>query len=315
MSTRAAIPATTVRGTARVSRLRRPPFRLVLLLPAIIYLAVMTQAPFALTLWYSLHKWILTSPELGVSWVGLDNFVYTVTQDTIFRASIVNWLVITIGIVVPSLVLGLAFALLLHRRFPLRGLVRSLMIAPFFVMPTVNAQVWTNLLFNPVFGLLSWLTTSIGLGRVDVLAREPKLAIMVMAVWQWTPFMMLILLAGLQGLSDEVREAAQVDGATPLDEFRFVTLPLLGRYLELASLLGTIYVLQLFGEIFVATQGGPGTATTTIPYYVYQTISQSNDVGTSAAQGVLAVVVASVIAALLLRLLLRTFSRSVQVEP
>ena len=315
MSTRAAIPATTVRGTARVSRLRRPPFRLVLLLPAIIYLAVMTQAPFALTLWYSLHKRILTSPELGESRVGLDNFVYTVTQDTIFRASIVNWLVITIGIVVPSLVLGLAFALLLHRRFPLRGLVRSLMIAPFFVMPTVNAQVWTNLLFNPVFGLLSWLTTSIGLGRVDVLAREPKLAIMVMAVWQWTPFMMLILLAGLQGLSDEVREAAQVDGATPLDEFRFVTLPLLGRYLELASLLGTIYVLQLFGEIFVATQGGPGTATTTIPYYVYQTISQSNDVGTSAAQGVLAVVVASVIAALLLRLLLRTFSRSVQVEP
>jgi len=314
MSTRAAIPATTVGGSARLSRLRRPPFRLVLLLPAIIYLAVMTQAPFVLTLWYSLHKWILTSPELGVSWVGLDNFVYTVTQDTIFRASIVNWLVITIGIVVPSLVLGLAFALLLHRRFPLRGLVRSLMIAPFFVMPTVNAQVWTNLLFNPVFGLLSWLTTSIGLGRVDVLAREPKLAIMVMAVWQWTPFMMLILLAGLQGLSDEVREAAQVDGATPLDEFRFVTLPLLGRYIELASLLGTIYVLQLFGEIFVATQGGPGTATTTIPYYVYQTISQSNDVGTSAAQGVLAVVVASVIAALLLRLLLRTFSRSVQVE-
>ncbi len=314
MSIRAAIPSTTVGRPARVSRLRRPPFRLVLLLPAIIYLAIMTQAPFVLTLWYSLHKWILTSPELGVTWVGLGNFVYTITQDTTFRASIVNWLIITLGIVVPSLVLGLAFALLLHRRFPLRGLVRSLMIAPFFVMPTVNAQVWTNLLFNPVFGLVSWLTTSIGLGRVDVLAREPKLAIMVMAVWQWTPFMMLILLAGLQGLSDEVREAAQMDGASPLDEFRYVTLPLLGRYIELATLLGTIYVLQLFGEIFVATQGGPGTATTTIPYYVYQTISQSNDVGTSAAQGVLAVVIASVIAALLLRLLLRTFSRSVQVE-
>jgi len=314
MSTRAAVSATAIEGTARLSRLRRPPFRLVLLLPAIIYLAVMTQAPFILTLWYSLHKWILTSPELGVSWVGLDNFTYTVTQDTTFRASVVNWLVMTIGIVVPSLVLGLAFALLLHRRFPLRGLVRSLMIAPFFVMPTVNAQVWTNLLFNPVFGLLSWLTSSIGLGRIDVLARQPKLGVITIAVWQWTPFMMLILLAGLQGLSDEVREAAQIDGATPLDEFRFVTLPLLGRYIELAVLLGTIYVLQLFGEIFVATQGGPGTATTTIPYYVYQTISQSNDVGSSAAQGVLAIVVASVVAALLLRLLLRTFSRSVQVE-
>jgi len=314
MSTRAVVPATIIEGTARRSRPRRPPFRLVLLLPAIIYLAVMTQAPFALTLWYSLHKWILTSPELGVTWVGLDNFVYTVTQDTVFQASVVNWLIMTLGIIVPSLVLGMAFALLLNRRFPLRGLVRSLMIAPFFVMPTVNAQVWTNLLFNPVFGLFAWLTSTLGFGRVDILANAPKLGVITIAVWQWTPFMMLILLAGLQGLSDEVHEAAQLDGASGLSEFRYVTLPQLGRYIELAVLLGTIYVLQLFGEIFVATQGGPGTATTTIPYYVYQTIAQSNDVGSSAAQGVLAVVVASIIAALLLRLLVRTFSRSVQVE-
>ncbi len=314
MSMRAAVSATIIEGTARRSRPRRLPFRLVLLLPAIIYLAVMTQAPFALTLWYSLHRWILTSPELGVSWVGLDNFVYTVTQDTTFQASVLNWLIMTLGIIVPSLVLGMAFALLLNRRFPLRGLVRSLMIAPFFVMPTVNAQVWTNLLFNPVFGLFAWLTSTLGFGRVDILANAPKLGVITIAVWQWTPFMMLILLAGLQGLSDEVHEAAQLDGASGLSEFRYIILPQLGRYIELAVLLGTIYVLQLFGEIFVATQGGPGTATTTIPYYVYQTIAQSNDVGSSAAQGVLAVVVASIVAALLLRLLVRTFSRSVQVE-
>src|SRR5205085_11982263 len=158
----------------------------------------------------------------------------------------------------------------------------------------------------------SWVTTSLGLGRFDVLAAAPKAGIMAMAVWQWTPFMMLILLAGLQGISDEVREAARVDGATGLSEFRFIILPLLGRYIELAVLLGTIYVLQIFGEIFVATQGGPGTATTTVPYYVYQTISQSNDVGSSTAQGVLAVLFASIIAALLLRLLTNTFRRSVQ---
>ena len=154
--------------------------------------------------------------------------------------------------------------------------------------------------------------TSLGFVRIDWLAVAPKVSIIVMAVWQWTPFMMLILLAGLQGLSDEVREAAHVDGATSLAEFRFITLPLLGRYIELAVLLGTIYVLQIFGEIFVATQGGPGTATTTVPYYVYQTISQSNDVGSSTAQGVLAVLFASIIAALLLRLLTNTFRRSVQ---
>ena len=289
MSTTTAQPAAPLAGATRRSRLQGPSLQLLLLLPALIYLVAMTQAPFVLTLWYSVHKWILTSPELGQPWIGLDNYVYTLIQDPTFRIAIVNSVLITVGIVGPSLVLGLALALLLHRKFPLRGLVRSLLIAPFFVMPTVNAVVWKNMLLNPVFGLVSWV-----------------------AVWQWGPFMMLILLAGLQGISDEVREAARVDGATGVSEFRFIILPLLGRYIELAVLLGTIYVLQLFGEIYVATQGGPGTATTTVPYYVYQTIAQSNDVGTSAAQGVLAVLVTSVVAALLLRMLARTFSRSVQ---
>lgn len=304
--------AGTLAGTARPSRLQRPPLRLLLLLPALVYLFTMTQAPFALTLWYSLHRWILTSPELGQAWVGLDNFSYTLIQDPTFRNAVVNSLIMTVSIVGLSLVLGLAFALLLHRRFPLRGLVRSLMIAPFFVIPTVNAVVWKDLLLNPIFGLANWLITSLGFGRVDWLAVAPMPSIIAMAVWQWTPFMMLILLAGLQGLSDEVREAAHVDGATGLAEFRFITLPLLGRYIELAVLLGTIYVLQLFGEIYVATQGGPGTATTTVPYYVYQTISQSSDVGSAAAQGVLAVLVTSVVAAVLLRMLTRSFRGSVQ---
>jgi sorbitol/mannitol transport system permease protein len=206
-------------------------------------------------------------------------------------------------------VLGLGFALLLNRRFPLRGVARALMIAPFFVMPTVNAVVQKNLFLNPIFGLANWVTTSVGLHRVDWLAVHPKLAIISMATWQWAPFMMLILLAGLQGIPDEIREAARVDGAGPIAEFRRITLPLLGPYVELAVLLGLIYILQLFGEIFVATQGGPGTETTTIPYYVYQTISQANDVGTSSAQGVLAIVFSAIIAALLLRLLTRTFRR------
>jgi sorbitol/mannitol transport system permease protein len=284
---------------------------IVLLLPALIYLGVMTQAPFLVTLWYSFHNWILTSPELGHRWVGFDNFRYELTEDPIFRAAIYNTLEITAAIVGGSLVLGLSFALLLNRPFPLRGVARSLMIAPFFVMPTVNAVVQKNLFLNPIFGLANWVWTSLGFHRVDWLAVHPKLGIMSMAVWQWAPFMMLILLAGLQGISDEVREAARIDGAGPVTEFRRITLPLLGPYIELAVLLGMIYILQLFGEIFVATQGGPGTETTTIPYYVYQTISQANDVGTSSAQGVLAIVFSSIIAALLLRLLTRTFRRGV----
>jgi polyol transport system permease protein len=280
-----------------------------LLLPALIYLGVMTQAPFLLTLWYSFHNWILTSPELGHRWIGFDNFRYALTDDPIFRTAIYNTIEITAAIVIGSLVAGLSLALLLNRTFPLRGVARALMIAPFFVMPTVNAVVQKNLFLNPIFGLVNWVTTSLGFDRVDWLAVHPKLAIISMAVWQWAPFMMLILLAGLQGISDEVREAARIDGAGPFAEFRKITLPLLGPYFELAVLLGMIYILQLFGEIFVATQGGPGTETTTIPYYVYQTISQANDVGTSSAQGVLAIIFSSIIAALLLRLLTRTFRR------
>ena len=280
-----------------------------LLLPALVFLGVMTQAPFVVTLWYSFHNWILTSPELGHRWVGLDNFRYELTQDPIFRSAIYNTLEITAGIVGGSLVIGLALALLLNRSFPLRGVARALMIAPFFVMPTVNAVVQKNLFLNPIFGLVNWVATSLGFARTDWLAAHAKFGIISMAVWQWAPFMMLILLAGLQGISDEVREAARIDGAGPVVEFRKVTLPLLGPYVELAVLLGMIYILQLFGEIFVATQGGPGTATTTIPYYVYQTISQANDVGSASAQGVLAIVFSSIIAALLLRLLTRTFRR------
>jgi sorbitol/mannitol transport system permease protein len=287
----------------------RPSPASLMLAPALLYLVVMTQAPFVLTIWYSLHNWILTSPQLGHAWIGLDNFRYEVSDDPIFRSALVNSLVMTVGIVGLSLVIGLSFALLLNRTFRFRGIVRALMIAPFFVMPTVSGIVWKNLFLNPIFGFLSWVTTSVGLPRLDLLATHAKLSVIGIAAWQWTPFMMLILLAGLQGIPDDVREAAKVDGASAVREFFSVTLPLLGSYFELAILLGVMYVLQLFGEIFVTTQGGPGTDTTTLPYYVYQTISQANDVGTASAQGLLGVVFASLIAAFLLRLSLRTLKR------
>ena len=282
--------------------------RLLLVTPAIVYLIALTQAPFLFTLYYSFHKWILTSPELGVTFVGFENYSYTLFHDVTFRIAVFNLIAITAGIIVLSLLFGMGLALLLNRSFPLQPLARSLAITPFFVMPTVNAVVWKNLLLNPIFGFVSWMTTAVGLGRVDILALFPKFGIITMAVWQWTPFMMLVLLAGLQSVPEDVREAARIDGASSFSEFRSITLPLLGPYIELSLLLGTIYVLQLFGEIYVATQGGPGAATTTLPYYVFQTISQGNDVGSSSAQGVFAVILASLIAAFLLRLLVRTFS-------
>jgi len=292
----------------RPSRFRPPPIRLLLLLPALIYMGLLTQAPFIVTLWYSIHKWILDRPDFGKPLIGLDNFTYTVTQDTVFRDAVLTTVEITASIIAVCLVLGLSFALLLNRPFRGRGIVRALMISPFFVMPTVNAIVWKNLLLDPSGGFVNWLLTSLHLSSVDWLTQYPKLSVVAIASWQWTPFMMLILLAGLQGVPDEVREAAKLDGASGVGEFLYITLPLLARYIELCLLLGTIYVLNLFGEIRVATEGGPGTQTTTLPYYVYQTIHDYNDVGNSAALGVLMVIFASIIAAGLLRLLTRTFA-------
>ena len=273
---------------------------------------VLTQAPFVVTVVYSFHTWIMTEPWIGKPWVGFANFNYTVFQDPTFRDAVVNSVIMPASIVGVSLLIGMVFALLLNRSFPLRGFVRSLMIAPFFVMPTVSGVVWSNLFFSPMNGLLDWILTSVGLPRVDWLGSYPKLSVDIISIWEWTPFMMLILLAGLQGLPQEVKEAAQLDGASGLSEFFHITLPLLGRYVQLSVLLGTIYVLNLFGEIVVSTNGGPGTETTTVPFYVYQTISNAFDVGSASAQGVLAVIFASIIAAFLLRLMARTFSGSSQ---
>lgn len=279
--------------------------RLLLVTPAIVYLVALTQAPFLLTLYYSLHKWILTSPELGVTFTGLDNYAYTLLHDATFRAAVFNLLLITGGIIVCSLVLGMLLALLLHRSFPLQPLARSLAITPFFVMPTVNAVVWKNLLLNPIFGFVSWLTTSVGLPRVDILATYPKLGIITIAVWQWTPFMMLILLAGLQSRPLDVVEAARMDGANAWQIFTHMTMPHLRQYIELAGLLGTIYVVQNFDHVFTITSGGLGTAN--LPYYIYQTFYTAHDYGLASAAGVIVVVLTIIVATVALRTVFSLF--------
>jgi len=290
--------AETARGRLAFLRSQRAG-SVVLLLPALAYLVLMTQAPFVLTLWYSFHRWILTSPDLAHIWVGLDNYRYTLTEDPIFRTAALNTLVMTAAIVGGSLVLGLSFALLLNRTFPLRGAARALMIAPFFVMPTVNAVVQKNLFLNPIFGLVNWVWTSLGFHRVDWLAVHPKFSIIAMAVWQWAPFMMLILLAGLQGRPLDVIEAARIDGATSWQIFRSMTLPHLRQYLELGALLGSIYIVQNFDAVFTITSGGLGTAN--LPYTIYQIFYQAHDYGRASAAAVVVVIGTIVIATFALR--------------
>jgi sorbitol/mannitol transport system permease protein len=272
-----------------------------LIAPALLYLVIVTQAPFLLTIWFSLQKWNLLRPE-NSGFAGIQNYLDLLRTDE-FITALINTVVLTSSAVVLSLLIGLAFAELVNHRFPGRGIVRTLLITPFLVMPVVGALGWKNMMLNPVFGVIDWLIVSLGGPRIDWFAQFPLVSIIMIVVWRWAPFMMLILLAGMQALSDEVREAARVDGASGRQEFLLIVLPHLKGYMQLGILLGTIYILSEFDSIAMTTQGGPGSATMNLPYLIYRTVFYGYDVGHAAAMGVVVVVLTYIFATYLIRLL------------
>jgi sorbitol/mannitol transport system permease protein len=272
-----------------------------LVAPALIYAIIVTQAPFLLTVWFSLQKWNLLRPE-NSRFNGIQNYIDLFTVGDFVPALIVT-VVMTAGAVILSLGIGLLLAVLVNQRFPGRDIVRTLLITPFLVMPVVSALGWKTTMLNPVFGVVDWLLTSVGLPRVDWFASVPLAAVTSIVIWRWAPFMMLILLAGLQALNDEVREASKVDGASDVQEFRYIVLPHLKSYIQLGVLLGTIYILSEFDTIAMTTQGGPGTATTNLPWLIYQKIFYGYDVGHAAAMGVIVVALTYLFAVNFIRLL------------
>jgi len=280
-----------------------------LVAPAFIYAVIVTQAPFLVTLYDSTFRWNLMRPDRK-AFIGLQNYKnllssLTDPSDTYaFRASIVNSLIFTIGTVIISLLLGLLYAELVNHRFPGRGVVRTMLITPFLVMPVAAALGWKNLMMDPDFGVLNWTLGALHLGFDPVwLSRYPRESIIIMLVWRWAPFMMLILLAGMQSIDEDVREAARVDGATPIQEFIGITLPHLLRFIQLGALLGSVYIVQETDAIFVTTQGGPGTSTTNLPYRVYETAVRGSNIGLGAAMGVVVVVLTIIAMTFLLRIL------------
>jgi sorbitol/mannitol transport system permease protein len=183
-----------------------------------------------------------------------------------------------------------------------------LLIAPFLVMPVAAALVWKHALYNPDYGLFNgtlnaiWRAFGADHGPViDWISNTPMPAVIAALVWQWTPFMMLILLAGLQAQPGDILEAARVDGASAVQTFRFLTLPHLRQYLELSVLLGSIYVVQTFDAVYTITQGGPGTATTNLPYEIYLTMFRKYEYGEAAAAGVVVVAGTIIVATFALR--------------
>lgn len=273
------------------------------LLPALIFVIICTQIPFLLTIWYSLRSRNLLRPE-GEQFIGLGNFG-DIFIDSTFRTAALNSVVITFGCVFVALLLGLGLALLLDRPFAGRGVVRTLLITPFLIMPVAGAMLWSISMFNPSYGLVNWVIGLVGISPVDWTSQYPVLSIIIALVWQWTPFMMLLLLAGLQSQQSDVLEAASVDGASRWETFRYITLPHLRFYIELSVLLGVIYVVNTFDHIYLMTSGGPGTASANLPFYIYQRAFLGFDIGQSAAMGVVTVIATIIISLLALRLIFR----------
>ena len=267
--------------------------------PAVIVLLVWMIVPLAMTLYFSTLRFSSFNPV--TPFVGLDNYRYFLTDPAFFE-SIGNTLLLVGGVLVISIGGGIGLALLLDQPFHGRSIVRLLAIAPFFVMPTVSALVWKNMFMNPVSGLFAFLFKALGLQPVDWLGTYPLLSVIAIVGWEWMPFATLILLTSLQSLSEEQREAAEMDGAGAISRFVYIILPHMARAITIVILIETIFLLGIFAEIFVTTAGGPGTASTNLTYLVFKQALVNFDPGAASAGGIVAVILANIVAIFLIRI-------------
>ena len=288
-------PRTSQRFLLSESWRRRLP-----LLPALIIMILLTQVPFVMSIWYSLTDWKVVPPGPR-EFVGIENYRHLLDDSSFVDAVWVS-VQMTVFPVLGAIVLGTSFAILLDRKFFGQGVVRTLLITPFLLMPVVIGLIWKNQMFHGLYGVLNWVIETLGGSPVEFVSRYPLLSIVIVLIWQWTPFMMLIMLAGLQSQPTDVLEAAKVDGANPLGIFRQLTLRHLRPYMELGILLGTIYLIQVYDHIAVMTGGGPGS--TNVPYFVFQkSIGGGWEFGQASSYSIVVVVASIAIATVALRVL------------
>ena len=283
------------------------PIARVLLAPAVGSLFLWMIVPLAMTLYFSVIRYNLMEPG-DHPFVGLENFRFFVT-DPSFWTAIVNTLLLLGSVIVITVVLGVLLALLVNEPFPGQGVVRVLLISPFFVMPTVNALLWKHMMMNPIYGVLAQVWRAFGATPVDWLSDWPLLSVIIMVAWQWLPFAVLIFITSLQGMNREQLEAARMDGATWLQQFRFLVLPHLARSIAVVVMIEMIFLLSVFAEISTTTGGGPGDASTNIAYLIFKQALLGFDVGVASAGALFAVVLANIAAAFLIRLVGKNMDR------
>lgn len=275
--------------------------------PAVILLFVWMVVPLAMTLYFSFLSYNLLTPGAH-NFIGFLNYSYFLT-DPAFLTAIGNTLLLVVGVLLITVIGGILLALVLDQPFWGQGIVRLLVIAPFFVMPTVSALVWKNMFMNPVYGLFAWIARGLGLTPIDWLADVPLLSIVIIVAWQWLPFATLILLTALQSLDGEQKEAAEMDGAGAVSRFIYIVLPHLARAITVVILIQTIFLLSIFAEILVTTNGGPGIQSTNLTYLVYAQALLQFDVGGASAGGIIAIILANIVGIFLIRLIGKNLDR------
>jgi sorbitol/mannitol transport system permease protein len=267
--------------------------------PSVLLLLVWMIVPLAMTLWFSFQNYNLLSPA-SVSFAGFFNYEFFYTDPAFFQ-SIWNTLVIVLGVLFITVVGGIAIALLLDQPIFGQGIVRILVISPFFVMPPVAALIWKNMIMHPGYGVFADIAKLFGQQPIDWFAQYPLFSIVLIVAWQWLPFATLILLTALQSLDGEQKEAAEMDGANFFNRFIYLVLPHLARAITVVILIQTIFLLGVYAEILVTTNGGPGYASTNLAFLIYRTALLGYDVGGASAGGIIAVVLANIIAFFLMR--------------
>jgi sorbitol/mannitol transport system permease protein len=272
-----------------------------LMAPAVVTLFLWMIVPLLMTIYFSTVHYNLMQPG-EKTFLGLANYEYFVT-DPDFGPSVWNTLLLLGSVIAITVILGVALALLVNEAFPGRGIVRVLLISPFFVMPTANALLWKHMMMNPVYGVLAQVALFFGASPVDWLTDFPLFSVILMVAWQWLPFACLIFITSLQSLDRDQMEAAGMDGANALQKFWFLTLPHLGRPIAVVIMIEMIFLMSVFAEIFTTTGGGPGNESTNVAFLIFKQALMNFDVGVASAGALFAVVLANIAAVFLIRMI------------
>ncbi len=257
-------------------------------LPAILVVAVMTQVPFILTIIYSTLRWNLARPDLPIKFAGIDNYLYFLRIENIKEIpeffSIVWQTVLLTGLtLVVCTIVGFLVSLLLDNVVPGVNIARTLILGPFFVMSTASGVIWKTTILNTTFGWYGVIAKALGLSPVDLLSYYPIPVIIFLFTWQWMPFFVLVILAGLQGISGDLVDSMRIDGVNWFQSTFLIKLPMITNHIRVAVMLGLIFIVKEFGLILVTTAGGPGTRSYTLPYAVYMEVFNASNVGRASA--------------------------------